>query len=640
MKKFKYFLSFMIVAFMALTIDVKALEVTQSELGKVIDPVDNSSSFGYIVGKYIFTGSHKISTKDIMVGALSIDIEDSDGKTEKDDIYDKMRIYYIEYDTTENDVSKWKIKNYIGSGEIPETFDIEYVNYALSDTETFKVYFETDNSLDAVTVNSGDKVEVPEEPVKEGYKFDGWYKEDGNKFDFNTSITSDITLTAKWIKTTCTVTFTGMDNTDDFEDASINCGSTLTNINTPTSTDRGDFVNWYYSGEVFDINSTIEDDMILLARFEDDFIHTITFHDGEKILEALMQQVEEGKTANEPEGPEKEGYTFIDWYTSKGNPFDFATKIMNDLNLYAEYSLNTYTVQFYSEGVELTDLKETVNYNTVVSKPLMEDTSTKKFTGWYIDESLNSLYNFDTKVTADLKLYAGYVDRVMTVSDETELTSALSNSNIDIINLENDIALTSSITLNRSVTINGSDNTLSSSYENASEFIIIDTNDKVTINKLVIDAKEKTRGIKVNSGNLLLNESTIKNAKVNDIGAGIYLTGNSNLEVISSTFTNNVVTSYVDDNHFEYSSDLFVDSAVANITSGTINNIFVNATETGKGTLNVKDGNIINVYLEYSANNKSTLNYTGGTISNLHTSNGSDVTSVSNPSINTYTSGE
>ena len=50
-----------------------------------------------------------------------------------------------------------------------------------------------------VTVKDG-KVQIPiNEPVKEGFIFIGWYY--NNKlFDFNTKISKDITLVAKWEK--------------------------------------------------------------------------------------------------------------------------------------------------------------------------------------------------------------------------------------------------------------------------------------------------------------------------------------------------------------------------------------------------------------------------------------------------------
>ena len=58
-------------------------------------------------------------------------------------------------------------------------------------------------STAAINVLSWEKAIEPSEPVKEGYVFDGWYSWDNVvAFDFeNTSITWDITLTAKYLRT-------------------------------------------------------------------------------------------------------------------------------------------------------------------------------------------------------------------------------------------------------------------------------------------------------------------------------------------------------------------------------------------------------------------------------------------------------
>lgn len=50
-------------------------------------------------------------------------------------------------------------------------------------------------------VTSGESIKKPNDPIKDGYTFDGWYtdKDCTNKFNFNSSITKKITLYAKWI---------------------------------------------------------------------------------------------------------------------------------------------------------------------------------------------------------------------------------------------------------------------------------------------------------------------------------------------------------------------------------------------------------------------------------------------------------
>ena len=65
----------------------------------------------------------------------------------------------------------------------------------------YKVSFDTDGGtkIDAITVKEDNAVDLPKDPTKEGYTFDGWYL-DGKKFDEKSSITKDITLKASWLK--------------------------------------------------------------------------------------------------------------------------------------------------------------------------------------------------------------------------------------------------------------------------------------------------------------------------------------------------------------------------------------------------------------------------------------------------------
>lgn len=67
--------------------------------------------------------------------------------------------------------------------------------------KTYTVRFlDGDTELASVTVREGDKAAPPEAPVKEGHRFDGWHTDAaGTKpFDFETAVTADLTLYAKW----------------------------------------------------------------------------------------------------------------------------------------------------------------------------------------------------------------------------------------------------------------------------------------------------------------------------------------------------------------------------------------------------------------------------------------------------------
>lgn len=76
----------------------------------------------------------------------------------------------------------------------------------ISFLDRFKVSYTYNNHTKDIIVSYNDKLERIADPKKEGYTFKGWYQGD-NKFDFDTKITSDINLTAKFEKNTYTINF-------------------------------------------------------------------------------------------------------------------------------------------------------------------------------------------------------------------------------------------------------------------------------------------------------------------------------------------------------------------------------------------------------------------------------------------------
>lgn len=66
------------------------------------------------------------------------------------------------------------------------------------------VTFNSDGGSDVLSqeIESGNKAIKPSDPVKDGFTFDGWLDNNGDAFDFNTPIISNITLYANWKGTT------------------------------------------------------------------------------------------------------------------------------------------------------------------------------------------------------------------------------------------------------------------------------------------------------------------------------------------------------------------------------------------------------------------------------------------------------
>ena len=65
----------------------------------------------------------------------------------------------------------------------------------------YEITFDTNggSNISSLTIKKEGKITKPEDPTKEGYVFDGWYY-NGKEFDFNTEITKDMKLEARWAK--------------------------------------------------------------------------------------------------------------------------------------------------------------------------------------------------------------------------------------------------------------------------------------------------------------------------------------------------------------------------------------------------------------------------------------------------------
>ena len=94
----------------------------------------------------------------------------------------------------------------------------------------------------AQEVENGGKATNPGNPTKDGHAFAGWYTESGTLWDFKDTVTSDMTLTAKWI-TFPVVTVSGGGN------LTYGTGGTLTADVTPASGQNYAY-QWYCGNEL------------------------------------------------------------------------------------------------------------------------------------------------------------------------------------------------------------------------------------------------------------------------------------------------------------------------------------------------------------------------------------------------------
>ncbi|WP_270996327.1 InlB B-repeat-containing protein [Listeria seeligeri] len=123
------------------------------------------------------------------------------------------------------------------------------------------------------------------------------------------------------------------------------------------------------------------------------------------------ESIAEGNLITAPVEPTKTGYTFQGWYDAAegGNKWDFSSDKMpaRDITLYAQFSLNSYDVNFDVDG---TTTSETVDYNALIQEPQNPIKPGYTFTGWYDAKEGGNKWNFETdKMPAnDVTLYARF----------------------------------------------------------------------------------------------------------------------------------------------------------------------------------------------------------------------------------------
>ena len=229
------------------------------------------------------------------------------------------------------------------------------------------------------TVADGAKATKPTDPTASDWTFGGWYTDTAltAAYDFNTAVTADLTLYAKW---------------------------TQNGTQPPVGND-----------------------------------HNVSFNMNGHGTQVPYQTVADGAKATKPTDPTASGWTFGGWYTDTAltTAYDFNTAVTADLTLYAKWMQNGtqppaptyYTVSFNMSGHGTQITGQTVADGNKATKPANPTASGYTFKGWYTDSTFQTAFDFGTAIHADTTLYAKWVANSVTPTDPTNPKTG-DNSNL------------------------------------------------------------------------------------------------------------------------------------------------------------------------------------------------------------------
>ena len=153
-------------------------------------------------------------------------------------------------------------------------------------------------------VQAGEKAIEPDVPSRQGYQFTDWYLDD-TKYDFDTAVTGDMTLTAKWTANSYTIAF-DTDGGSEIAPITQDYGTAITVPADPTRE------GYTFKGWDKEIPETMPAENITVKAQWEINQYTIAFDTaGGSEIAPITQDY--GTAITAPADPTREGYTFIGW---------------------------------------------------------------------------------------------------------------------------------------------------------------------------------------------------------------------------------------------------------------------------------------------------------------------------------------
>lgn len=209
------------------------------------------------------------------------------------------------------------------------------------------------SAVEAVSQYEKFYISTPETPVREGYRFDGWYLTDSyltdQKVKFPYQVDGDRTLHAKWVKR-CTIKFDTKEGGTEIPDVVQDEGYTVARPADPTR-ENYRFAGWYLGGSEYNFDSVVSQDLTIEAKWVLQCYLVFDLGYGEESNVYYKTTPKDiGLTVGTDElkkNPSRAGFKFMGWYTEKDGQ---GTKIEDDKFPYVLEKLETVFYAYWKES--------------------------------------------------------------------------------------------------------------------------------------------------------------------------------------------------------------------------------------------------------------------------------------------------
>ncbi|MGF7050186.1 putative repeat protein (TIGR02543 family) [Paenibacillus sp. DS2015] len=280
------------------------------------------------------------------------------------------------------------------------SYDTWILRHLTSGPSSYNVTFEDWDGtvLKTETVNHGSGATAPTNPSRVGHTFTGWDVAFGD-------ITGALTVKAEYSVNRYTVIFNSQGGSA-VADITANYGSKIS-APTPPTRANATFGGWYKeAGSINQWNfatETIPANTIALYAKWSLASYAVIFEDWDGTV-LKNQTVNHGSGATAPANPSRVGHTFTGWDVAFGN-------ITGALTVKAQYSVNSYTVIFDSQGGSMVDDITAANYGSKITAPTDPTRVGYTFSGWYKEAETQSQWDFATETIPanHITLYANWI---------------------------------------------------------------------------------------------------------------------------------------------------------------------------------------------------------------------------------------